>query len=556
MLQKLYIKNYAIIEEITIDFVGSMNIITGETGAGKSILMGALGLILGDRAESNVLHDKVAKCIVEATFGVKLNQDLKRFFAENDIDETDEILIRREIAPNGKSRAFINDTPVVISQLKKIGALLIDLHQQFDTIELGDNDFQRTILDALADNVSLLSEYQNMYRQYTVAVKELEALQLKQKESEATADYNKFLYTELEEASFKENEIEQLEAELKVLNNAENIKQQLDVVLQTLNGSEQPLVQQLKALANKVKSIQEFHTSFEEIANRLQSSFVEIQDIAHEVERVSDQVQFDAERVQLVSDRLALGYKLQKKHNVTATDELLAIQQKLEALLLQHSGMDEAIASAEKNCNKLLVALEAKAAQLSSNRSKAILPFAKQVNVLLKQVGMPNAKIKVALEPASLGVYGKDAIEFLFDANLADENMAGRYEPLRKVASGGELSRLMLCIKSLVAKKLQLPTLIFDEIDTGISGEAAKQVGVIMKELSSSHQLISVTHQPQIAAKADAHFYVHKATSEKGIVTSVKRLIDSERVAAIAQMLGGENPGKAAMENAREMVGV
>lgn len=550
MLSRLHIQNYAIIDDLTIDFNSNLNIITGETGAGKSILMGALSLILGERADSAVLQQKEKKCVVEGFFNSEKKKNVLQFLADNDLDAYEELVVRREIAANGKSRAFINDTPVNLNQLKALSAALVDLHQQFDTLELGDAGFQREVLDALADNGVLLQQYVALFNQYISTKKQLEELQLQQTTANASFDYNKFLFDELEELGLNENELEELEAELKLLNNAESIKQQLDSIFFELKESEQPIVQQVKALLNRLHSLQQYHPDIDGLHKRLQSTQIELQDIADELENINDTVQYSAERIQIVGDRISAGYKLMKKHSVNSTSELLAIKETLQQKLNDVLNISEAIEQKEKLTKQLLQQCEQAATTISSKRNKSIKPFEEKVNGLLKQVGMPNALVKITMNPVALNQYGCDAIEFLFDANKSN-----RFEPLYKVASGGELSRLMLCIKSLVAKKLQLPTLIFDEIDTGISGEAAKQVGNIMKELSKGHQLISITHQPQIAARADAHYFVYKAISGDKIITSVKLLSKDERITAIAQMLSGEKPTAAALQNAREMVG-
>ena len=551
MLQKLNIQNYAIINELEIDFSGKLNIITGETGAGKSILMGALSLILGERSDSSVLQQKEKKAVVEGSFNAMNKKAIKDFLKENDLDAEELLMIRREIAANGKSRAFINDTPVNLNQLKTLGSLLVDLHQQFDTLELNSSDFQQEVLDALAGNVELLTTYQQNFQQYKLAKKELTALLEEQSAANAALDYNRFLFDELEEAGLKENELEELDVELKLLSNAENVKQELSGISYELNESEQPVVQQLKALYSKLHALDQYHPGIAELAKRLQSTQLELADITDEIDSINQSVNYSAERIQIVNDRISLGYKLQKKHNVSTTNELLALQEELQGKLNEILNIGEAIQQKEKQTNDLLKESEQSAKTISDNRKKAIKPFTQHVNELLARVGMPNAKFTAEAQPlVVLGDFGIDKIEFLFDANKS-----GRFEPLRKVASGGELSRLMLCIKSLVAKKLQLPTLIFDEIDSGISGEAAKQVGNIMKELSGSHQLISITHQPQIAAKADAHYFVYKAIDKDKIVTSVRLLNNDERITSIAQMLSGEKPTAAALQNAREMVG-
>ena len=550
MLQKLNIQNFAIINEITIDFSSSLNIITGETGAGKSILMGALSLILGERAESTALMSKEKKCVVEGFFKASARKEIKHFLKANELDVEEELVIRREIAVNGKSRAFINDTPVNLGQLKELSSLLVDLHQQFDTLELGDSDFQRDVLDALAGNGSILQEYAAVFYQYSKTKKELQELQQQQASANTALDYNQFLFDELEEAGLKENELEELDAELKLLSNAENVKQQIGAIYFELKDSEQPIVQQLKSLSNKLHSLQQYHTSIEELTRRLSGAQAELQDIGDELQRIDNGVQYSPERIQIVNDKIMLGYKLLKKHNVNTTGELLSIKEALQQKLKDILNISEAIRAKELATQELLIKCEQLSAVITTNRNKAIKPFTEKVNSLLAQIGMPNAAIKVQLQKVALHIDGADNIEFLFDANKS-----GRFEPLRKVASGGELSRLMLCIKSLVAKKLQLPTLIFDEIDTGISGEAARQVGVILKELSVAHQLIAITHQPQIAAKANAHYFVYKSIKGDQVNTAIRLLNNDERITAIAQMLSGEKPTAAALANAKEMVG-
>jgi len=470
---------------------------------------------------------------------------------ENDLDAEDELMIRREIGTNGKSRAFVNDTPVNLNQLKALSSLLVDLHQQFDTLELSSSDFQQEVLDALAGNIEILQQYREVFHNYRQSRKELTELQAEQSAANAALDYNQFLFDELDEAGFKENELEELDTELKLLSNSESVKQQVSSITFELKESDQPLVQQLKVLYSKLHTLDQYHTGIAELAKRLQSTQLELQDITDELEHINDSVHYSAERIQVVNDRISVGYKLQKKHGVNSTNELLKLKGELQGKLNDILNISEAIQQKEKQTKELLQQSEGLSSTISAKRKKVIGPFVENVNNLLAHVGMPNARFMAEARPLdTLGEYGRDSIEFLFDANKSN-----RFEPLRKVASGGELSRLMLCIKSLVAKKLQLPTLIFDEIDTGISGEAAKQVGNIMKELSASHQLISITHQPQIAARADAHYFVFKAIDKDKIVTSIRLLNNDERITTIAQMLSGEKPTAAALQNAKEMVG-
>jgi DNA repair protein RecN (Recombination protein N) len=550
MLQKLHIQNYAIIDEIQIGFSKNLNVITGETGAGKSILMGALSLILGERADSTVLRENNKKCVVEGYF-ITRNSFIKTFLSRYELDGSEELILRREIAVNGKSRAFINDTPVNLNQLKELSSLLVDLHQQFDTLELGDHNFQREVLDALGGNNLLLTEFRKIFAEYQANKNILLQLRKQQQDAKLTFDYNKFLYDELETAGLKQNELENLDAELKLLSNAEEIKQQLSNLYFELKESEQPLVQQLKSLVNKLHALRQFHPSIEELERRLQSAQYEVADIAEGIDAVNDSVKYSPERLQVVNDKISIGYRLLKKHNVTTTAELLEIKENIQAKLDDVLNIEESISTTEKAVQQLLKQCNEISGKISSNRQKAIKPFTDQANSLLAKVGMPNALIKIEIVPIELNQYGADSITFLFDANKSN-----RFDPLSKVASGGELSRIMLCIKSQVAQKLQLPVLIFDEIDTGISGEAAKQVGIIMKDLATDHQVITITHQPQIAAKANAHYFVYKSEKETQVSTSIRLLNNDERIKVIAQMLAGENPTPVALKNAKEMMSI
>jgi len=556
MLKQLSIQNYAIIDAIDIKFPGGMNVVTGETGAGKSIIMGALGLILGDRADSSALVNKEKKCIVEGLFNIGNKVGVKTFLKTNDPDNyrddgEEELVLRREIAVNGKSRAFINDTPVNLEQLRELSSLLVDLHQQFDALQLGENDFQREVVDALAGNKNSIGEFRIVYSEWKRIQQELDELNDQKQQFDKEADYNRFQFTELEEAGFRENELEETDVELKMLNNSEEIKSALSKVYFELKESESPVVNQLKVLSNQLQVYSPFHPQLPELVQRLQSAQLELQDISGDLNSISDHINFSPEKIEQLNDRLSLGYKLMKKHGVKSTNELLAIQRQLQEKLQAVLNIGDNIQKKEKELattNKKALGL---AVEISEERKKQVKPLEEKVNKLLAQVGMPNAKIKVEIKDEhELNSYGKNSIEFLFDANRSKQ-----FLPVRKVASGGELSRLMLCIKSLVAQKLDMPTLIFDEIDTGISGEAARQVGMIMKELADNRQVICITHQPQIAGKANAHFFVYKEIVKDEVKTNIRLLSKDERITAIAKMLSGEKPTAAAMENAREMVG-
>ncbi len=549
MLQSLHIQNYAIIDKIEIDFSNNLNIITGETGAGKSILIGALSLILGERADSSVLVDNKKKCFIEGIFSVDNKSQVQIFLQENDLDISSNLLLRREISNNGKSRAFINDTPVNLQQLKSLASLLVDLHQQFDTLELSDSYFQREVLDALAENEKHLLKYSSIYKKWIETKKQLEALQQQQNNFQKEFDYHQFLFNELDELGLKENELENLEIELKILNNSEGIKSSLNKVYFELKGAEQPVVTTLKQAIQQLQQYCEVHKSMAVLIERLTSTQIELIDIAAEIDSINDSVVYDEERIQIINDKLTIGYKLLKKHNVNHTNELIVIQEKLAQKLKAVLDIEEQIKLKHIETETLLKEVDQLAEIISQNRNKQATPFSEKVNALLKNVGMPNALIKVDLNQSVLNDFGKDQIDFLFDANKSN-----KFEPIRKVASGGELSRLMLCIKSLVAQKINLPTLIFDEIDSGISGEAAKQVSVIMQDLSQNRQIICITHQPQIAAKANTHLFVYKEMVDEKIKTNIKKLSVNERTEAIAKMLSGENPSTAAITSAKEMM--
>jgi len=549
LIRKLIIQNYAIINEITIDFSNKLNIITGETGAGKSILMGALSLILGERADSSVLVNATKKCIIEGYFTTDNKIEVNNFLEEYELDFEEEIVLRREIGANGKSRAFINDTPATLLQLKQLAGLMVDLHQQFDTLELGDADFQRLVIDALAGNEKNIQQYKQKYFEWQQLYNKLKLL----KEQKATyikeSDYHQFLLNEINELSLNENELEDLDEELKMLENAENIKAGLTRVYNALDESEQPIVTQLKQLNNQLTALQANLKELAELSDRMKAAQVELKDIADEIDRLNNNIQFDEKRIEWISQRLNDGYKLIKKHAVKTTADLISIKNDLTDKLQTVLQLDDQIIETEKEYIALQQALAIEANTISKARNKIKQGFEKKVNELLKQVGMPNAQIQVNFRSVPLYEYGTEQIEILFDANNNN-----KFEPIRKVASGGELSRLMLCIKSLVAESINLPTLIFDEIDTGISGEAAKQVGKIMQKMSDSRQVICITHQPQIASKADTHFYVYKENKDNQITTTIRVLQKEERITAIAQMLSGEKPTAAAIENAKEMM--
>jgi DNA repair protein RecN (Recombination protein N) len=549
MLRHLHIQNYAIMDEISMDLSSGLQVITGETGAGKSIMAGALSLVLGERADTGVLMHRDKKCIVEAAFDMESRKEIEQFLTDNGLDAEQELILRREISANGKSRAFINDTPVNLDQLRKLSLQLVDLHQQFDMMLLAESGFQLSVLDALATQTPLLSDYRQCYRQLRVLQKELEGLKARQAQADKENDYHKFLYTELQEAGLQENEFEKAEADLKLLGHSEAIKAALTSIHYAMQLSEQPLVQQVRTVSQQLEPFVHYHSKFPELIQRLQSLHIEAQDIAAEIESVNEEIQYDPEQIEKINERIHSGYKLFKKHNVRTTAELISLRQELENKLQETLNIAEEIHAKEKQVEVQVKIAGDLASRLSTGRNAQVEGLEEKVNALLKKVGMPNARLKVKLSETTLNDSGKDEVEFLFDANKSN-----RFEPLKKVASGGELSRLMLCIKSLVALSMDMPTLLFDEIDSGISGEAAKQVGIILKELSRKRQVICITHQPQIAGKGNDHFYVYKEIREGKMLTKIRLLDNEARILVIAKMLSGEKPTAAAMENARELV--
>ena len=549
MLTKLEIQNYILIDQLSIDLSSQLSVITGETGAGKSIIMGALGLILGDRADSTVCRDASKKCFIEGVFQLSNKNQYATFFKENEIDLADELIIRREITAQGKSRAFINDSPVTLTVLKDLTSKLVDLHQQFDTLTLGDTDFQRTVLDALAGVQKDLVNYQSSFTDWKENEKKLQQLIIQKENFEKTESYNQHLLSELLELNLQENELENLEQELKFLENAAAIKTQLAASLHLLDSSDNPIVQQLKQLVNSLESIVKFQPEFSNLLDRLKATQIELADIASDLNSWQDKIDFDDKKTASIQERLSIGYNLQKKHKVQSTNELLAIQAQLEKDLTEVLNLNDSIEQLTKLVKEAETKATALAKVLTSKREKEMSPLTVNVNKLLHQVGMPNAKIKVSIDKVPFNFYGKDKIDILFDANNTN-----KFEPIKKVASGGELSRLMLCIKSLVAKSVDLPTMIFDEIDTGISGEPAKQVGLLLQNLGQARQVLCITHQPQIAAKGNAHLYVYKEQKGSTTHTYLKTLNKTERVMHIAQMIGGDPPSKSAMDNAKELL--
>ncbi len=549
MIKRLLIKNYAIIEEQEIQFSERLTIITGETGAGKSILLGALGLIMGKRADTRALYNDEKKCVIEGVFEVA-KYKLQSFFDTHDIDYDDEVVVRRELTPSGKSRAFINDTPVNLKQLQQLSGSLIDMHQQFDTLDIHNVSFQLRMIDALADNQELLAEYQQLFRQYQKDQREFKTLTQRSQEASREMDFLNFQLNEFNEAELMPGEQETLEEEVNRLSNAENIKTTLGAAFQQLSESEQSVISQLEEIAQALSGLRQFHLSLEKLDDRYQGILLELQDICSDFEKIAEDTEYDGERIQEIQDRLDLIYKLQNKHHVNTVAELLTIQDNLQQQLTAFGDLSGEIERLEKAIARQQKELEQRAAKLSKRRKSVVVDFEKKVHHLLGQLSMEHAQLKVEVTPLSaLNNTGLDEVNFLFAPNKGS-----RFQSIKNVASGGEISRLTLCTKSLVASAIPLPTLIFDEIDTGISGDVALKMGNILQNLSNRHQVISITHTPQIAVKADAHYFVYKKVKDDHTVTNVKLLNTEERIRAVATMLSGSPPSASAIENAKELL--
>jgi DNA repair protein RecN (Recombination protein N) len=550
MLQRLTVQNYALIESLQLNFGKRLNIITGETGAGKSILLGALGLLLGDRADSSTLPSKGEKCIIEGEF-LTDTQSVNEFISTNDLDQADSLLIRREINKDGKSRAFINDTPVTIAQLRELGQLIVDIHSQHETLLLNKIHFQLAVVDAFASHADVLKTYKSNFISYTSLKLEIETLRENEKKLLAEQDYLNYQFTEMDEAALVSGEQEKLEEEFKTLVHAGEIKSGLDKITSVFSGTDQSAVSICSQALHIANSISKYSPQLEDLFSRIKSMQIELNDIAAECENINDRIQADPGRQESVSIRLDTIYRLQKKHNVKTVDELLTIKDELESRL---GGIEETgnrISILEKDLEKRYSSLLKAADEISKNRSKALGPIESKVKKMLLDLGMPDAVLKIQMQdlPDGISITGKDKIQFLFSANKGIG-----FSDISKVASGGELSRLMLCLKAIVAKLIDLPTLIFDEIDTGVSGETAFQIGSVMKDLATNRQIIAISHLPQIAGRGEDHFFVYKEVSGKKTFTRVKKLSADERVVEIARMIGGEKPTAVAIENAKELL--
>ena len=548
MLKHLTIKNYALIKHLEMDPSGHLNVITGETGAGKSIMLGAVGLLLGSRADTKVLWDETEKCIVEGTFDLSAYK-LKPIYEAADLDYEPVSVIRREISPAGKSRAFINDTPVTLDVMKRIGQRLMDIHSQHETLALGEQYFQLELIDAFASNEKIKTTYQQAWKTFSKTKSIYEELVGESSSLKQEADFVRFQWDELSKAELQENEQEKLESELKISEHAEDIKTRFNQAINQLGQSEYAITSVLAEIKIQLQAVADYSPAYEQLFTRLESIRIEAEDILQEIEKEESKIDFDPAQSEEIKERLSLIYQLLQKHRKSTINELLELQDSLRLKTEKTENLDEALTAAKSDLEKSKIILAQHAKELSQTREKVFTPLTKQVVGLLIELGIPDAVIKIENIKGAPGPSGIDAIEILFSAN---KGLAPR--PLTQVASGGEFSRLMFAVKYVMAEKTAMPTLILDEIDTGVSGEIAIRLGRMMKDIAQRHQVISISHLPQIAAKGDTHFYVYKDNSSTKTISLIKKLSEEERIEEIAKMIGGAKPSAKAIENARELM--
>ena len=550
MLQFLTIENYALIDHLEFHPGKGLTVITGETGAGKSIIMGALGLILGQRADAKAVRSGAGKCVIEAQFDISA-YDLEAFFAQNDLEyDASATIIRREIYATGKSRAFVNDTPVQLPLLRELGSHLIDIHSQHQNLLLGQDAFQLSVVDALAHNQAEYASYRAAYDQLKAHDSKLKALRAQAERDAQEADYIRFQFSQLDDANLVEGEQEELEAEQELLSHAEDIKSCLCQMHEGLDGEGDAVVQMLKSVSQKAHELSRIYPDIAEIAQRLESDYIDLKDIADEVDSRSEEVNYDPQRLEQVEERLSLLYSLQKKHGKSSVEELIQLRDELFERIQHIDNSDEEILELEQQVKRLAAEATRLAAILTDTRKHAAQQLQKDLIARVTYLGMPNLRFQVSITPLnSLSPSGSDSLEFLFSAN--------KNQPLRpagEVASGGEISRLMLGIKSLVASARTLPTIIFDEIDTGVSGDIADRMGSVMKELSTHLQVITITHLPQVAGKGNQHFRVFKADTDEQTITHIEQLSSEQRIQEIARMLSGSDITPEALANARTLI--
>lgn len=549
MLTNLSIQNYALIDDVNVPFSNGFTTITGETGAGKSILLGGLSLVLGNRADLSSLKNQDQKCIIEADFDVS-KYDLKQFFSQNDLDYEDHTILRREILPSGKSRAFVNDTPVTLDILKGLGGRLVDVHSQHQTLRMTENEFQLKVVDALAANQDKLSAYRRQLTVYRSETKALQELLDFQANASKEHDYDSFLLSELEAAKLTSGMQETLEAEFEQLNNVEQIMEQLAAGHQLLNDEQLGLLGQLSELKRVFQNLANFGDSYTNLNERVQSLFIEMDDVAEELETIKDRVEANPERLETVNAKLQQLYDLQKKHQAATVEELIVIREELSDKVNTIENIEDSIVEKKLLVQNATDKLEAAAIAIREARNAVIAKLKTLLQEYLFELGMPSASFKIEINPSeAFKTNGKDDLVFLFSANKGSD-----YGELKKVASGGELSRIMLAIKSILAKYEQLPTMMFDEIDTGVSGEISNKMGEIMKDMSAHMQVFSITHIPQVASKGQQQFKVFKEENQSGTTTHMKKLSVDERVTELAEMLGGKNISESALAHAKQLL--
>ena len=550
MLKNLKIENYALIEHLDIDFTDGLSVITGETGAGKSIIIGALSLVLGHRADTKIILSDSGKCVVEAVFDISA-YNLQHFFDQWELDYSDECIVRREVLPNGKSRAFINDTPVNLQQIKELISLLVDIHSQHENLLLSNADFQLNVVDTVADTSVELNQYRAIFDNYQTLRRQLKTLQSDVEKIIAERDYALFQFNQLKEAKLIDGEQDTLEEELKVMNHSQDITESLSTVSQIFDNDEIGVVSQLKTAANNIHRLSEYLGRADEFYERIDSAMIDIKDIAVEIDNILSNTEFSIERKNLVEDRLNMIYSLQQKHKAATVGELLDIQSDFEQKINLIDNFDEEIARLQRETADVESRLSEAAKQLTVKRMSVRKPVVEHVERMLNDLGMPNGRFEIVFSVLDgFAPSGADKIEFLFSANKNRPPL-----PISEIASGGEMSRLMLIVKSLISTTKALPTIIFDEIDTGISGEIAKKMGEIMEQMAENMQVIAISHLPQIASKGRTHYKVFKDETKDKTQTNIIQLSANERIMEIAEMMAGKNPSRSALDSAAEMLG-
>jgi DNA repair protein RecN (Recombination protein N) len=548
MLQQLSIRNYALIKTLVMSPSTGLNMITGETGAGKSIMLGAVGLLLGERADSSVMLEDKEKCIIEGHFDIAAYQ-MENLFEREELDFVNPCIIRREMSPGGRTRAFINDTPVKLETLKIIGSLLMDVHSQHQNLALGEKIFQLKIIDAFAGNRALSENYQSIYKEWKNAKDDLEALEIKRLNLQKDQDYNQFMFDELDAAKLNINEQEETEAQLEVLENAEEIKLKIAEALSLLKEGDFPALDALRQSRSLLGQISSFGKGLNELFIRLESAFIELDDIGQELENEVEEVEFDPEKATRLKERLDLIYRLQQKHQVATISELIEIKEQYSAKLLDSDDTDVAFNKLKSHIAQLEQNLVKTAAELSKTRKDVAPKLEKEIVSILQELGIPNGNFQIEMKPAEPKISGADEIQFLFSANKG-------LKPgeLKDVASGGEFSRLIFALKYIIAGKTALPTIVFDEIDTGVSGEIALKLAKMMRKMASKHQVITITHLPQMAVAGEKHFFVYKDNSEPRTVSRIRELSQNDRLLEIAKMIGGDDPSATTIQNAKELL--